>query len=428
MPARMSARMSVGTPEPGHGFFEATAENKRRGSVSSLPEHIPAGCFYAMNETAGGYHCRHLYQTDHRAKEEPAMKEMTSLERVNAVMKGELPDRIPVIPQCFMFSAMEYGYHIGEINRDPAKLAAAHIACQDKYGYDGCVIDIDDATLAEACGAKVIFRDEGVAAVDEKHPLLESLEDIDELELPDPLKSGRCCEWLETTQRLVEAIGDHVFIMGRADQGPFDVLTLLRGPEDFMCDLLTEDPEVIQHALEWATEAHLRFARAQFAAGAHATSMGDSYAGQNLISPQMYREFAFPHEKAVVDGLAGRDGYYSIHICGKANDIIADMGRTGADILEIDYATDMGFARKMVPDNVVLMGNIDPSGQLVLGSPADVDAKAKEIIESTRGRGIILSSGCAMGENTRPENMRAMIDAAKKYGSYELLCAMQEQS
>lgn len=229
------------------------------------------------------------------------MAEMTSLERVQAVLAGQMPDRVPVIPQGFMFSAKTAGYDIGAINRNPAKMAESHRISQEKYGYDGCVVDVDDATLAEACGAKVIFREQDVASVDEHHPVLEDLREIDDLKMPDPLKDGRICEWLETVERLKAAIGDHVFIMGRADQGPFSLLCLLRGTQEFMVDLLTEDEEVIRHALEWTTEAHTRFALAQLKAGAHATSMGDAYASPNLVSPDMYRDFAFPYEQKVVE-------------------------------------------------------------------------------------------------------------------------------
>ena len=169
------------------------------------------------------------------------MAEMTSLERVQTVLAGQMPDRVPVIPQGFMFSAKTAGYDIGAINRNPAKMAESHRISQEKYGYDGCVVDVDDATLAEACGAKVIFREQDVASVDEHHPVLEDLREIDDLKMPDPLKDGRICEWLETVERLKAAIGDHVFIMGRADQGPFSLLCLLRGTQEFMVDLLTED-------------------------------------------------------------------------------------------------------------------------------------------------------------------------------------------
>lgn len=347
------------------------------------------------------------------------MKELTSLERVQAVLNGKTPDYVPVVPQGFMFSAKTAGYEIGEINRNPAKMAESHRICQEKYKYDGCVVDVDDATLAEACGAKVVFREKDVASVDEHAPVLKDLREIDDLNLPDPEKDGRICEWLETVERLSDSIGDHVFIMGRADQGPFSLLCLLRGTQEFMMDLLTEDEEVIRHALEWTTEAHIRFAKAQMRAGAHATSMGDAYASPNLISGDMYRTFAFPYEKQVAEALRAEGMPYSVHICGDTRAIISDMGKTGAKILEIDWQTDMGDARAAIPDDVVLMGNINPSDPMCIGTPQEVQTQVEHIIKRTKGAGIILSSGCALGANTRPENMAALIDAARKYGKCE---------
>lgn len=93
------------------------------------------------------------------------MKMMTSLERVQAVMQGEIPDFLPVIPQSFLFAMQDNGYSIGTVNRKPSIMAKCHLECREKYGYDGCVMDVDDSTLAEACGAKVIYREGNVAVV-----------------------------------------------------------------------------------------------------------------------------------------------------------------------------------------------------------------------------------------------------------------------
>jgi len=349
---------------------------------------------------------------------------MTPLQRCQAVLNGDLPDRVPVVPQAFMFAATTLGHSIGEINRRPDLLARSHVVSQERFGYDGCVIDVDDATLAEACGAKVHFRDDNVASVDENAPVLTDLRAIHDLQRPDPYMTARLPEWLEVTRLLVDAIGDHVFVMGRADQGPFDLLCLLRGTQNFMIDLVTEDPEVISDALVWCAQVHIDFCRAQLAVGAHSTSMGDSYAGPNLISPAMYRAFAHSHEIAVVDAVQTPAAPYSIHICGDTNSIVADMGTTGARILELDWKVDMAAARRVVPDDVVLMGNIDPSDPLFLGTPDKVDRLARQIIEGTRGRGLFLSSGCAMGMNTKPENLEAMVLAAKRYGTRAQLLEM----
>ena len=86
----------------------------------------------------------------------------------------------------------------------------------------------------------------------------------------------------------------------------------------------------------------------------------------------------------------------------------------------------MAWARKVVPPRTVLMGNINPSDPLVLGTPDQVDKAAKKVIEGTGGKGLFLSSGCAMGRNTPSENMMAMVEAAKKYGTSEQIIAMNQ--
>jgi uroporphyrinogen decarboxylase len=193
------------------------------------------------------------------------MKDMTSLQRCLAILNGEIPDMLPVIPQSFMFAVETAGMKIGDVNKNGKKMAQAHIISQEKYGYDGCVIDFDDATIAEAVGAKVIFREDEPATVDESCPVLKDLRDVYDMPIPDPLSSGRC-EWLEATRTLVDAIGDHVFVMGRADQGPFSIACLLRGTTQFMMDLLTEDQKLIEDVLEYCRTISAVFA------GVHAAS------------------------------------------------------------------------------------------------------------------------------------------------------------
>lgn len=352
---------------------------------------------------------------------------MTSLERCMAVLNGEIPDFLPVVPQSFMLAVETAGMKISEVNKCGRKMAEAHIISQDKYGYDGCVIDFDDATIAEAVGAKVIYRDDEPAIVDEGQPVLKDLRDIYDMPIPDPMTSGRLNVWLEATSRLNEAIGDHVFIMGRADQGPFSIACLLRGTTQFMMDLMTEDEKIINDVLDYCRRISAVFAKAQKDAGAHATSIGDAFAGPNLISPDMYRQFALEPEKKLAKEVQDYGIPFSIHICGNTNGIIKDMGTTGAKILEVDWMLDMKEARQAVPDDVVLMGNIDPSFPLVLGNTEQIDEAVKNLLEATKGRRHIISSGCAMGRNTPPENFKAFIAAARKYGVYDEVVRLQSK-
>ena len=342
---------------------------------------------------------------------------MTGLQRCQTVLAGGMADRVPVVPQTFMFAAETAGIKVGEFAHSAAKMVEAQLVSQAKYGYDGCVIDFDDATLAEACGAKVIFREDDPAIVDEADLVVKDLRDVERLRLPDPWKDGRLPIWLEATRLLKDRIGDHVFIMGRADQGPFSLACLLRGPQQFMMDLLDEESEQGVHALiDYCRRACAVFALAQKEAGAHATSIGDAFAGPNLISPEMYRKFALKPEMRLTEEVQAAGIPFSIHICGNTNGIIADMGRTGAKILEVDWQLDMAEARRAVPASTVLMGNINPSAPMAFGTPEQVEAAVRGIMDATGGRGVFLSSGCAMGRNTKPENMRALMAAAEKFG------------
>ena len=354
------------------------------------------------------------------------MTEMRSIERFKAVLNGEVPDYLPVLPQSFLFAMNDGGYRIGQVNKNPALMAKCHVDCRDKYGYDGCIIDVDDSTLAEACGAHVIYREDDVAVVDDNNPAVRDLREIPYLHVPDPERDGRLPIWLETTSRIAEKIGKEAVVMGRADQGPFNLICLLRGTQQFMMDLLDEDEEVIDRALQWATDVCISFARAQLWAGATITSMGDAYASPNLVSPSIYVRYAFPYEKKVVDAVQTEGRPYSIHICGDTNKIIRKMGETGAGILEVDWKLDMKYAREVVPASCLLMGNVNPSDPLYLGQPSDVREAVRKIVDDTKGRGLIISSGCAIGANTPPENIKALVDAARKYGSHDYVAELQQ--
>jgi MtaA/CmuA family methyltransferase len=336
-----------------------------------------------------------------------------------AVLNGQVPDYLPVVPQSFMYAIETAGMRIKDVCNDGKKMAKAHIISQEKYAYDACIIDFDDASIAEALGAKVIFRDDAPAIVDEAYPVLKDLRDIYNMELPDPKKAGRLGVWLEATETLIDAIGDHVFIMGRADQGPFSIACLLRGTTQFMMDLCMEDEQLIHDVIEFCRQASALFAKAQKDAGAHATSIGDALAGPNLISPGMYKQFAFNPECKLIKEVQDYGIPMALHICGDTNKIIEDMGQTGAKILEIDWKLDLSYARKAVPPTTILMGNVNPSNPLVFGTPADVDKAVKEVVEATKGKGLFISSGCALGRNTPPDNMKAFVTAARKYGAYE---------
>jgi uroporphyrinogen-III decarboxylase len=116
---------------------------------------------------------------------------------------------------------------------------------------------------------------------------VKAIQDVPGLPLPDPYTSGRLPLWLETTRCLRRLVGDELAIMGRADQGPFGLLFLLRDSQEFLMDLMEVEEGVILAALAHCAHAGASFARAQLEAGADITSIGDSAAGQSVVSPRV---------------------------------------------------------------------------------------------------------------------------------------------
>lgn len=355
------------------------------------------------------------------------MKNMNSWQRCTAALNFQVPDRIPVVPQSFLVACRTAGYQIGQINKSGKLIAKTHLIALERFGYDGIVVDVDDASLAEACGAKVLFREDDVAVVDDSEPVLKHIRDVQDLRVPDPFKDGRLPEWLEATRILREQLKNEVFLMGRADQGPFDLACLLRGAQNFLMDLLTEKPEDIWTLLDFCRKASTAFAKAQKDCGADATSIGEAYAGPNLISPEMYRTFAFDHQRTMAKEVQEYGIPLSLHICGNASEIIEDMAQTGARIIEIDWKVDMARAKSIIGERAVIMGNVDPSDPLVWGTPEQVIEKSASVIRDTGGLGVFLSSGCAMGFNTPDANVSAMVKAAAEYGTEEQILELQEK-
>ena len=188
----------------------------------------------------------------------------------------------------------------------------------------------------------------------------------------------------------------------------------------FMLDLaLGEQEEKIHQLLDYCRQVSYRYCMAQIEQGAHATSIGDSPSGPDLLSPRYYRKYAWPHVKKLVDDLHKNDVILSYHICGNATPIVEDMVNSGADILELDQKADMTLSKAAAQDRSTILGPVDPSDVMANGTPELVTQKSRQAIEIlSSGGGFILAPGCALPPSTPDENIDAMIAAAREFGSY----------
>jgi MtaA/CmuA family methyltransferase len=340
---------------------------------------------------------------------------LNGYQRIKAAVEGRHADTRPVMLHNFMMAAREAGYTMAEYREDPRKIAASFIQAIETYQYDGIVVDVDTATLAGAVGVPVDFPEDQPARA--YRPSLAHLEQVKDLNPADIGCYRYVRIWTEAVRVLREYFRDEIFIRGNCDQAPFSLASMMRTPEQWMLDLLTDEENVLA-LLEYCTAATCQFVRLMAQTGCHMLSNGDSPAGPEMISPEMYRKFALPYEKRVVEEAHRLGLPYTLHICGNTSAILRDMLKTGADCLELDYKTPIEQVFSLCKDTASLIGNIDPSGVLALGTADDVKRETKRVLAAySDSARFILNAGCAIPAETPSENIRAMIATARTYSA-----------
>lgn len=342
---------------------------------------------------------------------------MNSVERVAATVALREPDRVPVDLHNFQPAARASGLPMSQVFRDGALLAEAMLAAWREFGHDMILLENGTACNAEACGVEVRYRDDSAPVAG--RPVLGSLAAVAALEVPDPYVTFPMSEILKATRILARELGDRAWICARADQGPMDLAAQLRGIDRLMMDLATgEERELIDALLDYARRVATRYAYALIESGGRSTSIGEPIAGPAMISPRHYREYPWPHERRMATELNEHGIILHLHICGNTERITEDFISTGAQVLEVDHKTDAAHLKSAARGRTCILGNID-TNLLALGTAGEVEVACHELIDICKpGGGFILGPGCAMASTTPAENIHALVESAKRWGTY----------
>lgn len=345
------------------------------------------------------------------------MASLTPLQRVMRVLKGKLPDRIPVIPQITYTTAQLTGVGLVEALHSPEKTAEALLAGQRELGYDAIYVGWESSfnLLAEAMGCTMRFPEDSVPQVAEH--VVKSPNDLSNINIPDPHHSGRLPLHFDLIRLVKESVGDEIPLFAYTP-GPFTLAGQIAGVNPLMIATI-RNPTFVEDLLDITTEASIRYAQANIEAGVSVITTADPTASGSLISPKTFEIYAAPRQKTIMDSIERAGAYPSLHICGKTTPMLEQMAQTGTKIMELDHLVDMEEAKERVGDQIILMGNLNPTELLLTGTPADVERAAKRCIETVGQDGqYILSSGCEVPPLAPLANIRAMVKAAEKYGQF----------
>jgi uroporphyrinogen decarboxylase len=87
---------------------------------------------------------------------------------------------------------------------------------------------------------------------------------------------------------------------------------------------------------------------------------------------------------------------------------------TGAMAYHFGNSIDIEDMLKRIPEDTVVMGNIDPAGSLRLGTPESISSETKALIARCRKYPhFLISSGCDIPPATPWENLDAFFSAVE---------------
>ncbi len=171
-------------------------------------------------------------------------------------------------------------------------------------------------------------------------------------------------------------------------------------------------PELFESLMKKITATVINYLQAQIDAGVHAVQVFDSWAG--ILSPVDFERFALPYVQQIIATFKGKVPviYFAFNGSGMLNSI----KDSGADVLGLDWRTDIRDAVVTLGDNVSVQGNLDPC--VLFGTKELIRDRVALILGRARGaKGHIFNLGHGILPETPVDNAVAMVDAVHELSS-----------
>lgn len=383
---------------------------------------------------------------------------LTPRQRVLTALQHEEPDRVPLV----IGASNATGIKMGAFRRLKQRL---NVQAQERFLYDWPELgtaDPDEATLVRL-GSDVrgihdclpqetrqrnrdrpphtpFFDDWGIGQVETQpgiwfpgiHPLREahSIEELERYPWPDPNDPSRVAGVRERAQRLAQA--DQYAILGAPWLlFPLERAFALQGMDRFLMNMAS-NPEFAQALLLKTAslcKALMKNFLRELGNNVDIIKIGDDLGTQVslLISPRMYRRLLKPiHADYIAFIKKHTHARVFFHSDGDVFDLVEDFIEIGVDILNpiqtsAGKMADLAELKKRYGKHICFCGAIDTQHILPNGSPEQVRREVRRVVEALApGGGYLLAAVHTIPDETPPENILAMVDAAQEFGRYPI--------
>lgn len=329
---------------------------------------------------------------------------MTKRQIIKAVLDGQKP---PYVPWSFSFTHEAYQLLVQHYVVDRVELSL-HNHLLGLGSSIGFFENLGNNRVRDIFGViwdRSVDKDIGIV---EFAPL--TTPSLKGYELPDPLSEI----FFANIPESIATYGDRfrVFNIGFS---LYERAWSLRGMENLMIDFL-DNPTFVRELMRAIADYNIAQAEKAMTFDIDAVHFGDDWGQQHglQMGPVLWREFIYPELKRMCGVVRDAGKYVSIHSCGDVDELFDDLIEIGLNCFN-PFQPEVMDVTTLLPQyrgRLAFHGGLSTQKTLPFGTPDDVRAETRKLIELGREGGYILAPAHAVEGDVPLENMLAFIDEA----------------
>jgi uroporphyrinogen decarboxylase len=257
-----------------------------------------------------------------------------------------------------------------------------------------------------------------------KYPF-DKKEDLDTYRWPNPHDPRRLNEIKRVMKKYHH---DYVVIVDLSSSLYEAAMAHLRGMEKFILDSY-DNPEWVGKVLDGIADYYIALGTHAANEGVDIIRIGDDVGTQTgmLIPPVLWRQLVKPRLRRMIQAFkkASPEIIILYHSCGDFSLIFDDLIELGVTFISTMQPTatlkDPFWVKKRYGDKLAFKGGLDTQQLLPHGTPLQVREGVRELLRGyAPGGGYVFMPAHLLYQDVPTENIWAMIEALKDYGTYPL--------
>jgi uroporphyrinogen decarboxylase len=280
----------------------------------------------------------------------------------------------------------------------------------DRFNPDLVFPLMDLSVEANALGRYVVFPKEDSATVPKDNFHIDDLIKMNEVNFSF---DNRIIGYVETLKLMSIGLPSHV-MKGAYVTGPYTLAALIMGVDEAAMATMIS-PGDLHKLCDFTTEKIEEYTRLLISAGAQLICILEPSAV--MLGPEQFIEFSSNYVKHLNESCKFSGVSTIYHICGNTMHLIQGMVAAEVDGLSLDSpetGIDLAQVMKMVPSDLAIIGNVNPTAVLLQGTPQTVRTEVVKLLQDMRAYpNFILSTGCDLPQETPLENIEAFMRAGR---------------